>query len=314
MARKSIRPGLSTAASTPHSFAAALTIVAVAPEKEASYITIIDSILATSDLNTVSEKRIRKELEAAVQDDLTTQKSLIKELIMTRFDKFHAEKSAAPSSADESPARPVVNGHQPEPKSTAKPTAASVPSAPAMKSAIKTEPGPTKLVVTSPLAKSSKNKRKSDVLDEDARLAAMLQAEENGRARTTRASHTKNLVVTKKRKVSSKANSSVKIDDDSGIETESGETKKRNIKQTGGFHKPLTLSAPLAALLGETSLSRPETVKRLWAYFRENELQDPKDRRQIRCDDALKAIFRQDRVHMFTMNKLLSAHLFAPDE
>lgn len=61
-------------------------------------------------------------------------------------------------------------------------------------------------------------------------------------------------------------------------------------------------------------LSRPETVKRLWAYFKENELQDPKDRRQIRCDDALKAIFKQERVHMFTMNKLLSDHLFAPDE
>ena len=46
----------------------------VSPEREASYVSIIDCILATSDLNTISEKRIRKGLEAAVNDDLTNQK------------------------------------------------------------------------------------------------------------------------------------------------------------------------------------------------------------------------------------------------
>lgn len=46
----------------------------VPPEVEASYTTIIDSILAKSDLNTVSAKRIRKGLQAAVDYDLTPQK------------------------------------------------------------------------------------------------------------------------------------------------------------------------------------------------------------------------------------------------
>lgn len=36
--------------------------------------TIIDSILAASDLNTISEKRIRKGLQAAVDYDITPQK------------------------------------------------------------------------------------------------------------------------------------------------------------------------------------------------------------------------------------------------
>lgn len=43
----------------------------VTPESEASYVTIIDSILAASDLNTISEKRIRKGLQAAVDYDIT---------------------------------------------------------------------------------------------------------------------------------------------------------------------------------------------------------------------------------------------------
>jgi upstream activation factor subunit UAF30 len=61
-------------------------------------------------------------------------------------------------------------------------------------------------------------------------------------------------------------------------------------------------------------LSRPQTVKRLWQYIRENELQDPSDRRQIRCDDRMRAVFKQDRVHMFTMTKILNQNLYAPDE
>ncbi len=46
----------------------------VPPEVEAAYATIIDSILAASDLNTISEKRIRKGLQQAVEYDITPQK------------------------------------------------------------------------------------------------------------------------------------------------------------------------------------------------------------------------------------------------
>lgn len=46
----------------------------VPEDVEARYITIIDAILATSDLNTISEKRIRKGLQAIVQHDITPQK------------------------------------------------------------------------------------------------------------------------------------------------------------------------------------------------------------------------------------------------
>ena len=49
----------------------------VSPEVESSFVTIIDSILAASDLNTISEKRIRKGLQAAVEYDITPQKVCI---------------------------------------------------------------------------------------------------------------------------------------------------------------------------------------------------------------------------------------------
>ncbi|KAI9785231.1 MAG: hypothetical protein M1816_000479 [Peltula sp. TS41687] len=289
--------------------------MALPPEVEANYTKIIDSILSVSDLNTISEKRIRKGLETVVQDDLTPQKHLIRGLIMARFDKFHAETSAAPSSPGESPPRSTTNGNGHDeaalPESGARQKSESSEAVDCKPNREK-EDTPPVAVETSP--KPPKKKRKVEDEDEDARLAAMLQAEENSRARKTRGAATRKAAPAKKRKVTSKAKSATKVEDDSDAISDSERKKKRSVNRSGGFHKQLTLSAPLAQFLGETTLSRPETVKRLWAYFKENELQDPKDRRQIRCDDALKAIFKQERVHMFTMNKLLSDHLFTPED
>lgn len=76
----------------------------------------------------------------------------------------------------------------------------------------------------------------------------------------------------------------------------------------------MLLSEPLVALLGESQLSRPQTVKKIWEYIKENGLQDPDDKRQIRCDSAMRNVFKQDKVHMFTMNKILSQNLYAVDE
>ncbi|CAO3600475.1 unnamed protein product [Absidia cylindrospora] len=65
---------------------------------------------------------------------------------------------------------------------------------------------------------------------------------------------------------------------------------------------------------GEAELSRPEIVKRLWVHIKGNDLQDPKDRRFILCDDKLKAIFNVDRVNSFGMNRDLSKHLTKKEE
>lgn len=64
MARQSFPPLLGTLANH----------VAVSAEVEAKYVVIIDTILASSDLNTISEKRIRKGLQQAVDYDITPQK------------------------------------------------------------------------------------------------------------------------------------------------------------------------------------------------------------------------------------------------
>ncbi len=70
-----------------------------------------------------------------------------------------------------------------------------------------------------------------------------------------------------------------------------------------GIHS--CLSAPLAELLKAERMSRPQVVKHLWIYIKANNLQNPEDRREIICDDNMKAIFQVDRLGMFKMNKVL---------
>ncbi|KAI9883484.1 MAG: hypothetical protein M1823_004753 [Watsoniomyces obsoletus] len=301
------------------------------PEQEARYTAIIDGILEKSNLNTVSEKRIRKGLEEAVQDDLSSQKPLIKSLIYARFDHFSEKYGAGgQGNLNSLPCTNSVSKPEPTPPSTP-PTMTNGHGS--------TTPLHDSDEASTPMKEPPTKKRRTEggVIGggtaDDAKLAAMLQAEENSRARPTRGTTTgtrtrktapannkkggkKLAVKPKKNAVKPKSPTKVKDDEDGPGGDDSDEattTTKRKVNRSGGFHKPLTLSAPLAAIVGATTLSRPETVKRIWDHVKANDLQDPQDKRQIRCDDALKCVFKQDRIHMFTMNKVLSKHFFTPE-
>ena len=51
-------------------------------------------------------------------------------------------------------------------------------------------------------------------------------------------------------------------------------------------------------------------MKKLWAYIKKNGLQDKKDKRMIKADETLKAVFGGNAsVNMFEMTKLVSKHL-----
>ena len=68
-------------------------------------------------------------------------------------------------------------------------------------------------------------------------------------------------------------------------------------------------SAALAAVIGSDPVARPEAVKKLWDYIKAHNLQDPKDKRTIRADDKLRAVFGKDSAGMFELTGLLGAHL-----
>jgi len=64
----------------------------------------------------------------------------------------------------------------------------------------------------------------------------------------------------------------------------------------------------------DLQLSRPQVVKKLWEHIKANDLQDPKDKRQIICDEKMTAVFKQAKVDMFQMNKHIGNHLYPVEE
>ena len=76
-----------------------------------------------------------------------------------------------------------------------------------------------------------------------------------------------------------------------------------------GFPRLLTPSADLAAIVGPEPLPRTDMVRKVWAYIREHNLQEPADKRIIVADDKLRAVFGRDRVNMMQMMGLLAPHL-----
>ena len=86
--------------------------------------------------------------------------------------------------------------------------------------------------------------------------------------------------------------------------------KKPAAKANSAFMKPMTVSADLAAVVGKGPMPRSEVVKALWVYIKKNDLQDPKNKRNINGDAALTKVFGGKKmVNMFEMTKLVSKHL-----
>ncbi|KAJ3481341.1 hypothetical protein NLG97_g7843 [Lecanicillium saksenae] len=256
-------------------------------EERRQYTAIIDGILATANLETISRKKIRQGLETSLGGkDLSEQKDAIKKLIEARFDAVSgADADEAPSIPEPSPhKRSATNGDYDHDSD------ASAGSEPAKKKA----------------------KRSSSVEDADAKLAAQLQAQENrmARGRTTRGGD-KPRATKKKRAPKKKSAKRVGDDDDSDVDGSDAPPKR---KAGGGFQKPFNLSESLAVLCGETQLSRPQVVKKLWEHIKANDLQDPSDKRQIRCDERMYAVFRQAKVDMFKMNKEIGHHLYPVEQ
>ena len=55
-------------------------------------------------------------------------------------------------------------------------------------------------------------------------------------------------------------------------------------------------------------------MKKIWEHIKASDLQNPSDKRLIRCDQKMQLVFKVDSVHMFTMNKLLGKHLYDVEE
>ncbi|MDZ5456716.1 SWIB/MDM2 domain-containing protein [Azohydromonas lata] len=73
--------------------------------------------------------------------------------------------------------------------------------------------------------------------------------------------------------------------------------------------KALKPSPALAVIVGTEPLPRTEVTKRIWDYIKQHNLQNPANKRNILCDQTLKAVMGKDEVTMFEMTGLVGKHL-----
>ncbi|MFC0385871.1 SWIB/MDM2 domain-containing protein [Muricoccus vinaceus] len=100
-----------------------------------------------------------------------------------------------------------------------------------------------------------------------------------------------------------------KASEDAGTVKATKVAKPAKGNKPNALQQPLQPSEDLAAVVGSEKLARGEVVSKVWAYIKENKLQNPKDGREILADDKLKKVFGKDKVTMFEMNKHLAQHL-----
>lgn len=92
-------------------------------------------------------------------------------------------------------------------------------------------------------------------------------------------------------------------------------TVKRKVKKTttkrksGLTQQTYSLSSELAVIVGAKKLTRPQVVKKLWAYIKAHKCQDTKNRRLIVPDAKLAEVIGKKPVDMLKLAGLLNKHI-----
>ncbi|KAJ6896287.1 hypothetical protein NC651_022487 [Populus alba x Populus x berolinensis] len=76
-----------------------------------------------------------------------------------------------------------------------------------------------------------------------------------------------------------------------------------------GIMKPRRVSPEMADFVGAPEVSRTQALKLIWAHIKEQNLQDPSNKKNIICDEKLKKIFAgKDQVGFLEIAGLISPH------
>merc|ERR1712106_1206813 len=87
-------------------------------------------------------------------------------------------------------------------------------------------------------------------------------------------------------------------------------------KKLTGLQMPLNISPELAKIIGTKKgeqVSWPQVIKKLWAYLKEKNLQDPTNKQFFTADKTMEPIFGTKRQKCFGMSKHLKEHLINPN-
>ena len=86
--------------------------------------------------------------------------------------------------------------------------------------------------------------------------------------------------------------------------------KSTGVKKAAGLTKiTYSISEDLAEVVGKGPHTRPQIVKKLWAYIKAKKCQDTNNRRMINPDDKLSKVIGKKPVDMLKLATHLSKHI-----
>ncbi|KAI1310823.1 hypothetical protein EDD11_003639 [Mortierella claussenii] len=198
------------------------------------------------------------------------------------------------------------------------------------------KPAPAAAVSRSASSKTSEDSNNDDEDDDDGDEsdASFSSVEEgktsskgsSGTKRTNKKAKTTPATSSKSKKAGSKKSKATPTKKEKEKTTKA--KRKTPVNEDGtpkvnNFTRPMIISPTLNEVIGHAGaigpsgrveMSRPEVVKQIWVYIKENNLQTENDKRMINCDSKLKTLFGQDQINCFTMNKYLGSHLSKPEQ
>ncbi|KAH9489689.1 hypothetical protein Btru_037449 [Bulinus truncatus] len=221
----------------------------------------VKGILKGADLDSLSTKKVRKMLEDTFKTDFSSRKKEIDKLVMKMIDDEDDEEEKEKKEDSDDEHNGVEDADSDD--EAPKKKAKKEPAAKPKKRKSATKADDSEDPVMSEI---------KELDDED--LAKKLQEEETGlRRRRAAAPRPKK-------------------------EKERDPDKK---KKPSAYSRPCHLSDQLAAVVGTNEMPRAEVVKTLWSIVKERNLQDPKNKQFMLCDEQMETLFGSKRIKLFGM-------------
>lgn len=259
----------------------------------------IQAILKDADLDNTSAKKVRLELQEKLDADLTERKKEVDQLVMEVIDEQTQEEDDGEDEEEEDEEDEDEEEEEEVKKPVKRPAPKPQPKAKYDSESEEEEASdgggsdyePDEPVRPNKVAKRSvgaaKKKRYGSDDDESS-------GEEWGKS---------------KKKSSPKKRAKKGSDSDSDYAAPKRKKKAGGGGGKNGWTAPLKLSEELADVVGGDFMPRHEVVKKMWAYIKENNLQDPKNKQFVKCDDKLSKVFPTKKFRGFGMTKFLKEHM-----
>ncbi|ORZ26619.1 SWIB/MDM2 domain-containing protein [Lobosporangium transversale] len=286
----------------------------------------VEELIRQADITTVSARKIRKQIESLTNTSLEDVKKDFDDMVMEIYQQItdDIERAVLNGATPESNGNRYQQQQQQQQQQQLPPQtiAFGVSLPPTSYMPPKPNPVPAS-ALTSAIASEDGSEDGDDVGGEsDASFSSVEEDKGSATKKLKTSSSSKKVKVKSKSKAKpSKASSKRSTDDKSKRKTP---TNKDGTPKVNNFTRPMLISPTLHDVIGhageigpsgKVEMSRPEVVKQIWVYIKENNLQAPNDKRLINCDSKLKTLFDgQDQISCFTMNKYIGNHLTKPEQ